>query len=166
MSLYRGVNYEDPSLKIKKKIYKRNESSQKSLPTTEKKSSDPSKFSSLAKQDAPQALAKQDPPQAESVSVNPDDENPETSSEVKYEDEVDKLLDSLGPRYTDWPGEGPLPVDADLLPGLISGYKPPFRLLPYGVRATLTIREATSLRRLARILPPHFALGMQFFYVN
>lgn len=146
------MTYEDPGLKMNKKIYKRNESSQKSLPTTEKRNPDPSKFSSLAKQDAPQA---------EPMSMNPDEENPETSSEVRYEDEVDKLLDSLGPRYEDWPGEGPLPVDADLLPGVVPGYKPPFRLLPYGVRSTLTIKEATSLRRLARILPPHFALGMQ-----
>ncbi|CAD6253361.1 unnamed protein product [Miscanthus lutarioriparius] len=44
--------------------------------------------------------------------------------EIKYEDEIDKLLDELGPRYTDWPGSDPLPVDADLLPATVPGYKP------------------------------------------
>ncbi|XP_008802838.1 CRM-domain containing factor CFM3, chloroplastic/mitochondrial [Phoenix dactylifera] len=83
----------------------------------------------------------------------------EPDAEIKYEHEIDKLLDGLGPRYTDWPGSGPLPVDADLLPGVIPGYKPPFRILPYGVRRTLGLKEGTALRRLARLLPPHFALG-------
>ncbi|XP_057771404.1 CRM-domain containing factor CFM3A, chloroplastic/mitochondrial-like [Salvia miltiorrhiza] len=147
VSLYRGVTYEDPAQKMKKKIYKRHELPQKSLPTTEKTSWDSSNVSPSANEDAAEA---------ESASImKPDD----TTSEVRYEDEVDKLLDSLGPRYEDWPGEGPLPVDADLLPGVVPGYQPPFRLLPYGVRSTLTMREATGLRRLARVLPPHFALG-------
>ncbi|CAN6372673.1 unnamed protein product [Urochloa humidicola] len=79
--------------------------------------------------------------------------------EIKYEDEIDKLLDELGPRYSDWPGSDPLPVDADLLPANIPGYKPPFRVLPYGVRPSLSRRDTTNLRRLARGLPPHFALG-------
>ncbi|KAJ6431245.1 hypothetical protein OIU84_018688 [Salix udensis] len=83
----------------------------------------------------------------------------ETRIDVKYEDEVDKLLDGLGPRYTDWPGLDPLPVDADMLPGVIPDYQPPFRILPYGVRPTLGRQDSTSLRRLARVLPPHFALG-------
>ncbi|KAG5075646.1 hypothetical protein JHK84_056877 [Glycine max] len=78
---------------------------------------------------------------------------------VNYEHEVDKLLDGLGPRYTDWPGCDPLPVDADMLPVTVPGYQPPFRVLPFGVRATLGLREATALRRIARTLPPHFALG-------
>ncbi|KAG9131979.1 hypothetical protein Leryth_017181 [Lithospermum erythrorhizon] len=80
-------------------------------------------------------------------------------SEINYEDEIDHLLAGLGPRYTDWPGGDPLPVDADLLPGVVPGYQPPFRLLPYGVRSTLGGKEATDLRRLARVLPPHFAVG-------
>lgn len=81
------------------------------------------------------------------------------STEIKYEDEIDNLLDSIGPRYSDWPGSDPLPVDADLLPGIVPGFKPPFRILPYGVRPTLGLKEGTALRRLARMLPPHFALG-------
>ncbi|KAG1334090.1 hypothetical protein COCNU_03G002090 [Cocos nucifera] len=83
----------------------------------------------------------------------------EPDAEIKYEREIDKLLDGLGPRYTDWPGSDPLPVDADLLPSVVPGYKPPFRILPYGVRRTLGRKEGTALRRLARLLPPHFALG-------
>ncbi|RLM58907.1 hypothetical protein C2845_PM18G10310 [Panicum miliaceum] len=83
----------------------------------------------------------------------------EQAPEIKYEDEIDKLLDELGPRYSDWPGSDPLPVDADLLPATIPGYKPPFRVLPYGVRPSLSRRDITNLRRLARGLPPHFALG-------
>ncbi|KAK9740587.1 hypothetical protein RND81_03G046400 [Saponaria officinalis] len=83
----------------------------------------------------------------------------ESRIEVKYEDEIDELLSTLGPRYTDWPGDKPLPIDADLLPSLVLGYKPPFRLLPYGVRRSLGATEATALRRIARTLPPHFALG-------
>lgn len=115
--------------------------------------------------DSPQLgpLADSDAPQVESVSIEPDKSNLETSSELKYEDEMDKLLEGLGPRYEDWPGDGPLPVDADLLPGIVPGFQPPFRLLPYGVRSTISVKEATSLRRLARVLPPHFALGMGLF---
>ncbi|KAI3979815.1 hypothetical protein MKX01_013910, partial [Papaver californicum] len=79
--------------------------------------------------------------------------------EVKYEHEIDKILDGLGPRYTDWPGPKPLPVDADLLPDVVPGYKPPYRILPYGVRSNLGLKEGTALRRLARVLSPHFAVG-------
>jgi hypothetical protein len=86
----------------------------------------------------------------------------EQAPEIKYEDEIDKLLDELGPRYSDWPGSYPLPVDADLLPSTVPGYKPPFRVLPYGVRPSLSRRDTTNLRRLARGLPPHFALGTFF----
>jgi len=82
---------------------------------------------------------------------------------VSYELEVDKLLDGLGPRYTDWSGCDPLPVDADMLPATVPGYQPPFRVLPFGVRSTLGLREATALRRIARTLPPHFALGLTLF---
>ncbi|KAJ8492732.1 hypothetical protein OPV22_014453 [Ensete ventricosum] len=83
----------------------------------------------------------------------------ESPQKIEYESEIDKLLDDLGPRYTDWPGSGPPPVDADLLPTVVPGYKPPFRILPYGVRHSLGRKEGTALSRLARALPPHFALG-------
>ncbi|KAI3452380.1 hypothetical protein Pfo_009045 [Paulownia fortunei] len=79
--------------------------------------------------------------------------------EAQLADEADALLEGLGPRFNDWWGYDPLPVDADLLPAVVPGYKRPFRLLPYGVKPKLTNDEMTILRRLARPLPCHFALG-------
>lgn len=75
--------------------------------------------------------------------------------------DLNHLLDELGPRFIDWTGRQPLPVDADLLPAVVPGYKTPFRLLPYGLRPCLTNKEMTNFRRLARTTAPHFALGMQ-----
>ncbi|KAL6519952.1 CRM-domain containing factor cfm3a, chloroplastic/mitochondrial [Orobanche minor] len=151
VSLYRGVTYEDPSLKLKKNIFtKNNISLSHKSPSNNKTGQNSSQFDPLADTANPQA---------ESFSIDPANNYPETLSELRYEDEIETLLDNLGPRYDDWPGEGPLPVDADLLPSIVSGYQPPFRLLPYGVRSTLGTKEATALRRLARGLPPHFALG-------
>ncbi|XP_047333952.1 CRM-domain containing factor CFM2, chloroplastic [Impatiens glandulifera] len=79
--------------------------------------------------------------------------------ELQMIEEADRLLDGLGPRFTDWWGCEPLPVDADLLPAVIPGFKKPFRLLPYGVKPTLTNDELTILKRLGRPLPCHFALS-------
>ena len=81
----------------------------------------------------------------------------EESEEIRV---LNRILDTLGPRYVDWSGPPPLPVDADLLPATVPGYKTPFRLLPYGVRRGLRDEETTGLRRTARITHPHFALGM------
>ncbi|KAL8191837.1 hypothetical protein R6Q57_028568 [Mikania cordata] len=74
--------------------------------------------------------------------------------------ELNLVLDGLGPRFKDWSGREPLPVDADLLPSLVEGYKRPFRLLPYGTRPGLRDKEMTFIRRTARTMPPHFALGI------
>ncbi|XVF60391.1 hypothetical protein PTKIN_Ptkin08bG0041800 [Pterospermum kingtungense] len=79
--------------------------------------------------------------------------------EAELVGEADRLLDGLGPRFTDWWGYEPLPVDGDLLPAIVPGYRRPFRLLPYGVKPLLTNDEMTTLRRLGRPLPCHFALG-------
>ncbi|XP_065877856.1 CRM-domain containing factor CFM2, chloroplastic [Euphorbia lathyris] len=79
--------------------------------------------------------------------------------EAQLSEEVDRLLDGLGPRFTDWWGYEPLPVDADLLPAIVPGYRKPFRLLPYGIKSILTNDEMTTLKRLGRPLPCHFALG-------
>ncbi|KAF6173456.1 hypothetical protein GIB67_027151 [Kingdonia uniflora] len=145
--LYRGVSYELPSMKQVNKRFQNNDINSDATssyrinrnPIGIKSDGD----TSLVERIAPVEEAK------EVISL----------PEIKYEDEIDKLLDGLGPRYTDWPGDDPLPVDADLLPRVVPGYKPPFRILPYGVRATLGGNEATALRRIARILPPHFAVG-------
>ncbi|CAA7402926.1 unnamed protein product [Spirodela intermedia] len=89
------------------------------------------------------------------ISVTSDD--PSLGSNDKFD--IDSLLDELGPRFRDWSGRNPLPVDADLLPAVVPGYKPPFRLLPYKTKLVLRNGEMTYLRRLARSMPPHFALG-------
>lgn len=73
--------------------------------------------------------------------------------------ELGQVLDELGPRYEDWSGREPFPVDADLLSPVVPGYKPPFRLPPDRIRPCLRDKEMTELRRFARTLPPHFALG-------
>ncbi|XP_074589741.1 chloroplastic group IIA intron splicing facilitator CRS1, chloroplastic-like [Curcuma longa] len=78
---------------------------------------------------------------------------------TEEEVEFNSLLDGLGPRFVDWWGTGILPVDADLLPQNIPGFRTPFRLLPSGMRARLTNSEMTNLRKLAKRLPCHFALG-------
>ncbi|XP_057765932.1 CRM-domain containing factor CFM3, chloroplastic/mitochondrial [Salvia miltiorrhiza] len=73
--------------------------------------------------------------------------------------ELNIVLDELGPRFMDWTGREPIPVDADLLPAVVPGYKTPYRLLPHGSRRTLRDKGMTFLRRAARAMPPHFALG-------
>ncbi|XAR57346.1 hypothetical protein NMG60_11025460 [Bertholletia excelsa] len=148
--LYRGVSYEAPSAREFKKTHKRKHVSLNSLTEPPSISGESLELGSVDDVHAPQRCSEKN---------LAEEENTESSQQVKYEDEIDKLLDSLGPRYTDWPGSDPLPVDADLLPNTVPGYKPPFRILPYGVRSTLSVKEATNLRRLARVLPPHFALG-------
>ncbi|KAJ4873414.1 CRS1 / YhbY (CRM) domain-containing protein [Raphanus sativus] len=80
-------------------------------------------------------------------------------SMTEEEAEFNKLLDSLGPRFQEYWGTGVLPVDADLLPPTIPGYKTPFRLLPTGMRSNLTNAEMTNLRKIGKTLPCHFALG-------
>lgn len=79
--------------------------------------------------------------------------------EAELAEEANRLLEGLGPRFTDWWGYEPLPVDGDLLPAIVPGYRRPFRLLPYGVQPKLTDDEMTTIRRLGRPLPCHFALG-------
>lgn len=86
---------------------------------------------------------------------NPDRPVSMTEEEAEY----NRLLDGLGPRFVEWWGTGLLPVDADLLPQKVPGYKTPFRLLPTGMRSRLTNAEMTNLRKLAKSLPCHFALG-------
>ncbi|XP_010922095.1 chloroplastic group IIA intron splicing facilitator CRS1, chloroplastic isoform X2 [Elaeis guineensis] len=76
-----------------------------------------------------------------------------------YEREVDRLLDGLGPRFIDWWWRKPLPVDADLLPEFVPNFRPPIRLCPPSMKPKLMDEELTYLRKLARPLPTHFALG-------
>ncbi|CAL8136851.1 unnamed protein product [Prunus armeniaca] len=76
-----------------------------------------------------------------------------------YEKEADRLLDGLGPRFIDWWMHKPLPVDADLLPEVVPGFKAPIRRCPPHTRSKLTDDELTFLRKFARSLPTHFVLG-------
>uniref|UniRef100_A0A803Q673 CRM domain-containing protein n=1 Tax=Cannabis sativa TaxID=3483 RepID=A0A803Q673_CANSA len=76
-----------------------------------------------------------------------------------YERETDRLLDGLGPRFVDWWMHKPLPVDADLLPEVVPGFRRPSRRSPPKTRSKLTDEELTYLRRLAKPLPTHFVLG-------
>ncbi|XP_024029575.1 chloroplastic group IIA intron splicing facilitator CRS1, chloroplastic [Morus notabilis] len=86
------------------------------------------------------------------------DANFQPSSSL-YVREADRLLDGLGPRFIDWWMNKPLPVDADLLPEVVPGFRPPFRRCPPHTRSKLTDEELTYLRKLAHSLPTHFVLG-------
>ncbi|KAL4322427.1 hypothetical protein HN51_067539 [Arachis hypogaea] len=77
-----------------------------------------------------------------------------------YERETDRLLDGLGPRFVDWWYPKPLPIDADLFPEVVPGFKPPFRLCPPYSSAKITDYELTFFRKLAKPLPVLFVLGM------
>lgn len=149
VSLYRGVSYKVPSVELKKWT-SRKKATQINVPSLpDRGHRNPSQYNTYQGKFLPN----------ESFQKTSDEKRDSESVEVIYEDEIDKLLSDLGPRYTDWPNGDPLPVDADLLQNVVPGYQPPFRLLPYGVRPTLSRNEATALRRIARTLPPHFALG-------
>lgn len=166
VSLYRGVTYEVPSVNLNKRLFKRNEDAS-SVSGAELIN----KRNSISSNSSPAATDSTVPPNdahapLANMETTAEEKEIELVSEVRYEDEIDKLLDALGPRYTDWPGSEPLPVDADLLPGMVPGYQPPFRVLPYGVRSTLSRKEATNLLRLARVLPPHFAIGMHAMFLG
>ncbi|VVB14706.1 unnamed protein product [Arabis nemorensis] len=76
-----------------------------------------------------------------------------------YVREADRLLNGLGPRYMDWWMRRPFPVDADLLPDVVNGYRPPSRRCPPNTRAKLSDEELTYLRNIAQALPFHFVLG-------
>ncbi|XLV00320.1 hypothetical protein S245_014659 [Arachis hypogaea] len=75
------------------------------------------------------------------------------------ERETDRLLDGLESRFVDWWYPKPLPIDADLLPEVVPGFKPPFRLCPPYSSAKITDYELTFFRKLTKSLPVHFVLG-------
>ncbi|XP_010255197.1 PREDICTED: CRM-domain containing factor CFM2, chloroplastic [Nelumbo nucifera] len=153
--LYRGANYEYPYFKANK-----NTASDTSNTNS---GGDGGSTNSLHKVDKESAQTGQSngiacPPLVHGVG-SPDKVRFQLQGEIEFAEEADCLLDGLGPRFTDWWGYDPLPVDADLLPAVVPGYRKPFRLLPYGIQPKLTNDEMTILRRLSRPLPCHFALG-------
>nr|CAB3491896.1 unnamed protein product [Digitaria exilis] len=130
VSLYRGVDYDEPEP---------TKGSNKSMKSSIKGSPSPSlqpteKVDST--QDSNGAL----------VSNTGKEEIVEQVPEIKYEDEIDKLLDELGPRYTDWPGSDPLPVDADLLPATVPGRS---RQLQGLANAMVKLWEKSSIVKIA-----------------
>lgn len=139
MVVYRGANYEGPTLQPRRL---NSEDDALFVPSI----SSPSVAKSIDEKN--QALQKANPVISRREKIM-------TEEEAEY----NSLLDGLGPRFEEWWGTGVLPVDADLLPQTISGYKTPFRLLPTGMRPRLTNAEMTNLRKLAKSLPSHFALG-------
>lgn len=94
------------------------------------------------------------------------DENNQPVIGSLYERETDRLLDGLGTRFVDWWMQKPLPVDADLLPEIVPGFRPPIRLAPPNTRPKLADEELTYLRKLAHPLPFHFALGTTLSLIN
>lgn len=94
------------------------------------------------------------------------DEGVGSINESLYVREANRLLDGLGPRFIDWWWRKPLPVDADLLPEIVPDFKSPFRLCPPQERPKLRDDELTYLRKLARPLPTHFALGNNIPYIS
>lgn len=151
MMVYRGINYQGPP-STKELDEKEGDGffipdvSSGSLPST--KDSNAIANSSLEKSE----LAARNQEQPKNM----------TEEEAEY----NALLDGLGPRFVEWWGTGVLPVDADLLPRTVPGYKTPFRLLPAGMRSRLTNAEMTNLRKLAKSLPCHFSLGKIFIHYS
>ncbi|CAI9269934.1 unnamed protein product [Lactuca saligna] len=138
MMVFRGVNYTGPS--------SRPESSEKDNNTLFVPDVSPASNPTTRNNDsATTSVATRTPVVAESM--------------TEEEAEFNSVLDGLGPRFQEWWGTGILPVDADLLPQMIPGFRTPFRLLPTGMRPRLTNSEMTNLRKLAKSLPCHFALG-------
>ncbi|KAL5578493.1 hypothetical protein UlMin_020192 [Ulmus minor] len=93
LSLYRGMSYVVPSLKMNKRIYSRNEVPYSLQKVDDKYTGDFAKFAS--DRDADTSLEKPE-------SIAKEKKGTVHQPETKYEDEVDKLLEGLGPRYTDW----------------------------------------------------------------
>lgn len=105
----------------------------------------------------------------ESMPINifmKEDENNQPVIGSLYERETDRLLDGLGPRFIDWWMRKPLPIDADLLPEEVPGFRPPLRLSPPNTRPNLTDDELKYLRKLTHPLPFHFALGTTTSIIN
>ncbi|KAK8569450.1 hypothetical protein V6N13_046503 [Hibiscus sabdariffa] len=140
MVVYRGSNYEGPS----KSQPNDREGETLFIPDVSSSSEKESVMGSTST-----------PEKSDKVVVKAERSESMTEEEAEY----NSLLDGLGPRFVEWWGTGVLPVDADLLPQKIPGYKTPFRLLPAGMRPRLTNAEMTNLRKIAKSLPCHFALG-------
>lgn len=165
--LYRGVNYEYPYF-----VSDRNLAHDSCVETASGASSinlgvvDNREKQSTAESSVKESIAnKMVKPLLKQGVGSPDKVRFQLPGEVQLVEEADRLLEGLGPRFTDWWAYDPLPVDGDLLPAVVPEYRRPFRLLPYGVSSKLTDDEMTTIRRLGRPLPCHFALGKLSFHL-
>ncbi|KAK7266208.1 hypothetical protein RIF29_18850 [Crotalaria pallida] len=162
--LYRGADYKYPYFLSDKVL--RNDSSDHALQHSEdgddknidKRETNSSEMNSVTYVEPSSNLKTLKPALIKGVG-SPDKVRFQLPGEAELAEDADRLLEGLGPRFTDWWGYDPLPIDADLLPAVIPGYRKPFRLLPYGVSPKLTDDEMTIMKRLGRPLPCHFALG-------
>ncbi|CAK8574524.1 unnamed protein product [Lathyrus sativus] len=158
--VYRGCNYQLTS-KGSPKIYT------DYIPSQRTNSYETSEVQSATKDD--HYLVESDRTTSEILSRNADHKdsqstdvhgvNYQPTSGSLYERECDRLLDGLGPRFIDWWMNKPLPVDADLLPEVVPGFEPPFRLCPPHTSVKLTAGELTYFRKISHPLPTHFVLG-------
>lgn len=154
--LYRGVNYQYPYFVSDRDLAHEAASGASSM---DQGVVDSREKQSIAESSAPSITNKMVKPMLTQGVGSPDKVRFQLPGEVQLVEEADRLLEGLGPRFTDWWAYDPLPVDGDLLPAVVPDYRRPFRLLPYGVSPKLTDDEMTTIRRLGRPLPCHFALG-------
>ncbi|KAL5574427.1 hypothetical protein UlMin_016126 [Ulmus minor] len=157
LSLYRGMSYVVPSLKMNKRIYSRNEVPYSLQKVDDKYTGDFAKFAS--DRDADTSLEKPE-------SIAKEKKGTVHQPETKYEDEVDKLLEGLGPRYTDWQ-DAIHYLEATALRRLVRFLPPHFALglavamiklwetssiakiaLKHGVQLTTSERMAEELKKL------------------
>ncbi|GAU34833.1 hypothetical protein TSUD_259130 [Trifolium subterraneum] len=158
--VYRGCNYQLTS-KGSPKIYTGN------IPSQRTNAYETNKVKSVTKGDLYRVESDQSTSETpsrnadhkDSQSTDIHDTNYQPASGSLYERECDRLLDGLGPRFIDWWMHKPLPVDADLLPEVVPGFKPPFRLCLPDAGVKLTDGELTYYRKISHPLPTHFVLG-------
>ncbi|KAG7575593.1 RNA-binding CRM domain [Arabidopsis thaliana x Arabidopsis arenosa] len=154
--LYRGVNYQYPYFVSDRDLAHETASGASSM---DQGVVDSREKQSIAESSALSITNKMVKPMLMQGVGSPNKVRFQLPGEVQLVEEADRLLEGLGPRFTDWWAYDPLPVDGDLLPAVVPEYRRPFRLLPYGISPKLTDDEMTTIRRLGRPLPSHFALG-------
>ncbi|MCH94495.1 chloroplastic group IIA intron splicing facilitator CRS1 chloroplastic-like, partial [Trifolium medium] len=163
--VYRGCNYQLTS-KGSSKIYTGN------IPSQRTNSYETNKVKSVTKGDLYRVESDQSKSETPSRNAYHKDSqltdiydmNYQPTSGSLYERECDRLLDGLGPRFIDWWMHKPLPVDADLLPEVVPGFKPPFRLCLPDAGVKLTDGELTYYRKISHPLPTHFVLGSTLLF--
>jgi hypothetical protein len=158
--VYRGCNYQLSS-KSSPKIYTDNISSQRTnaYETNKVKSVTKGDLYRVESDQSTSETLSRNADHKDSQSTDVHDTNYQPTGGSLYERECDRLLDGLGPRFIDWWMHKPLPVDADLLPEVVPGFEPPFRLCLPDTGVKLTDGELTYFRKISHPLPTHFVLG-------